>query len=147
MSARSELAGYRELQRQFKALGKVPQKVVTKAARRGAAISQKDAKQNAPVDTGNLRRGIKMIGEKSKRRGKKVFQIVFDRAYNNIFQKRNAQGEIVAYYPVSQEYGFFTKDGRYIPGYRFMRNSIENNQRAIRKEITSVMMNELEKFR
>ena len=90
----------------------------------------KDAKSDAPVDTGNLKRGMKLKGERSKQKGKKVYRIVFDSAMNDIFQKKDSSGKVIAYYPISQEYGFFAKNGRYIPGYRFLHNSLQNNSRG-----------------
>ena len=53
-------------------LGKVPQKHVTSSARKGMNISLKDAKANAPYDTGMLKKGIVMKGERSRQRQKGI---------------------------------------------------------------------------
>lgn len=140
-----KLEGMRELQKSLEKLGKVPQKHVTSAARKGMNIPLKAAKANAPVDTGMLKKGMKLVGEKSKYKGKKVYRIVFDRAYNDIFQKPNKQGKITGYYPVSQEYGFFAKNGRYIPGYRFIHSTFESNTSKIEKTIVSEMQKKIDK--
>jgi len=129
------IEGMKELQKSLKNLGKVPQKHVTASARKGMNIVLKDAKSDAPVETGNLKRGMKLKGERSKQKGKKVYRIVFDSAMNDIFQKKDSSGKVVAYYPISQEYGFFAKNGRYIPGYRFLHNSLQNNSRKMEKRL------------
>ena len=86
-------------------------------------IALKSARKNAPQgDTGELKGGMKLIGEKSRTKGKKVYQVVFDRSKNNVFQKKNKDGKVTGYYPASQEYGFFAKNGRYISGYHFMKS-------------------------
>lgn len=139
-----KVEGMRELQKNLKKLGKVPQKHVTSAARKGMNISLKDAKANAPYDTGMLKKGIVMKGEKARVKGKKVYRIVFDRNMNDVFQKKNKEGKITGYYPVSQEYGFFAKNGRYIPGYRFIRDSLTDNVSKIEKTIVSTMKTKID---
>lgn len=134
-----KIEGMKGLQKSLKKLGEVPQKHVTASARKGMNIVLKDAKANAPVDTGNLKRGMKLKGERSKSKGKKVYRIVFDSAMNDIFQKKDSSGKVIAYYPISQEYGFFAKNGRYIPGYRFLHNSLQNNSREMEKTIVKEM--------
>ena len=133
------IEGMRGLQKSLKKLGEVPQKHVTASARKGMNIVLKDAKANAPYDTGMLKKGIKLVGERSRTKGKKVYRVVFDRAMNDVFQKKNAEGKITGYYPVSQEYGFFAKNGRYIPGYRFISDSLTDNVSKIEKTIVGEM--------
>jgi HK97 gp10 family phage protein len=145
-SSRAEIRGMRELQQTIKELGKLPQKCVTKAARNGAKIAQKDAKINAPVDQGNLKRGIVLRPEKSRTQGKKVFQVTFNRNMNEFFVKVSKDGKR-AYYPASMEYGYFAKNGRYIPGYRFMRKSIDNNEQLIEDAMIDVLAKEIDKLR
>lgn len=146
MARRSEIVGMRELQNTIKELGKLPQKCVTKAARKGARIALVDAKQNAPVDTGNLKRALKLVPEKNRVRGKKVFQVSFDRSFNDVFVKISADGKR-SYYPASQEYGYFAVNGRYIPGFRYLRNSIDNNEQKIEKTMVDVLAGEIDKLR
>ena len=129
----------KQLEKSLKKLGKVPQKHVTASSKKGMNIVLKDAKANAPYDTGMLKKGIVLKGERSRSKGKKVYRVVFDRAMNDVFQKKNAEGKITGYYPVSQEYGFFAKNGRYIPGYRFIHDSLADNTRKVEKKIVSEM--------
>ena len=133
------IEGMKQLEKSLKKLGEVPQKHVTTSARKGMNIVLKDAKANAPYDTGMLKKGIVLKGERSRTKAKKVYRVVFDRAMNDVFQKKNAEGKITGYYPVSQEYGFFAKNGRYIPGYRFIHDSLADNTRKVEKKIVSEM--------
>lgn len=138
------LEGMDRVKRGLERLGKVPQKHVTSSARAGMNISLKESRTNAPYDTGELKKGIIMTGERSRTRGKKVYRVVFDSKMNDVFQKKDSTGKIVAYYPVSQEYGFFAKDGRYIPGYRFISQSLTDNTSKIQEKIISRMEKKIE---
>lgn len=139
-----KVEGMKELERSLKKLGDVPQKHVTSSARKGMNIPLKSAKANAPYDEGHLSKGMKLKGERSRYKGKKVYQVVFDERYNHIFQKKDKEGKIIGYYPVSQEYGFFAKNGRYIPGYRFIRDSLTDNVGKIEKTIVSEMKKKID---
>jgi HK97 gp10 family phage protein len=143
--AKYKIEGMKELEKSIKKLGQVPQKCVTPAARKGMNIAFKSAKQNAPVDTGELKGGMKLLGEKAKVKGKKVYQVVFDRAKNDVFQKKNQGGKVIGYYPASMEYGFFAKNGRYIPGYHFLKKALEGNKVAIEKKIVDEMSKQIDK--
>ena len=134
-----KVEGMRELQKSLKRLGDVPQKHVTASARRGMNTVLKESRANAPVDTGALKKGMKLQGERSRHKGKKVYQVVFNKKYNEIFQKKNASGDITGYYPVSQEYGFFARDGSYIPGYRFIHQSFASKAKEMEKTIVKEM--------
>ena len=139
-----KIEGMKELERSLKRLGKVPQKHVTSSAKKGMNIVLKQSRANAPYDTGALKKGIILAGEKAKAKGKKVYRIVFDRAMNDVFQKKNAEGKVTGYYPVSQEYGFFAKNGRYIPGYRFISDSLIENTSKIQQTIVSEMKKKID---
>lgn len=145
MAKKTEIEGMKELKRLLKKLGDVPQKTVTPAARKGMNIALKDAKKDAPVDTGDLKKGMKLHGEKSKAKGKKVYRIVFDAKMNDIFQKKDESGKVVAYYPFSQEYGFFARNGKYIPGFRFIHNAFNSNYNQIQKTIVKEMSKNVDK--
>lgn len=140
-----EIEGMRELKRAIKRLGDVPQKAVTPAARKGMNIALKSARVLAPEDTGELKKGMKLVGERSRHKGKKVYQVVFDRAKNYIFQKKNKEGKVIGYYPASQEYGFFARNGRYIPGYHFLEKALTSNAKKIEKVIVQEMLKRIEK--
>lgn len=147
-----KVEGMKELERSLDKLGKVPQKHVTSASKKGMNIVLKQSRANAPYDTGALKKGIKLVGEKSKLKGKKVYRIVFDREMNDVFQKPvqnvgesgSPNAKNPAYYPMSQEYGFFARDGRYIPGYRFIHDSFQSNVPQIEKTIVSEMKKKID---
>jgi hypothetical protein len=139
-----KVEGMEKLQKDLEKIGQVPQKYVTASARRGMNIALKDSKANAPYDTGMLKKGIVMKGERARAKGKKVYRIVFDRNMNDVFQKPNKEGKVTGYYPISQEYGFFAKNGRYIPGYRFIHDSLIDNTSKIEKTIVSEMQKRID---
>lgn len=143
--AKFKFEGMKKLQKSLKKVGSVPQKVVTPAARKGMNVALKSAKVNAPVDTGELKSGMKLVGERSRTKGKKVYQVVFDRAKNDTFQTRNSLGDINGYYPASQEYGFFARDGKYVPGYHFLEKSLTGNVNKIEKTIVDEMQKRIDK--
>lgn len=144
MAVKFKIEGMDKLQKDLKKLGQVPQKHVTSSSRKGMNIVLKDSKANAPYDTGQLKKGIILKGERSRLKGKKVYRIVFDPAMNEVFQKKNKDGKVIGYYPVSQEYGYFTKNGRYIPGYRFIHDSLTGNTIKVVRTIVDVMKSKID---
>lgn len=137
MAHNSEIVGMKELEKAFKQLGKIPQTVATKGAKAGAQIAFKAAKQNAPVDSGDLKGGIVMKPERRVKAGKKVYDIMMDPAKNDIFVKTSKAGKR-SYYPASQEYGYMTANGGYVPGFRYLRKAITDNARAIENKVVEV---------
>jgi hypothetical protein len=76
--------------------------------------------------------------EKTRIRGKKVFDITFDSSMNDIFVKESKTGKR-AYYPASMEYGFMKKDGGYVPGFHFLRNALTENKSAIESKVVGIL--------
>lgn len=144
MKIKFGVIGIDKLNRDLKKLGKVPQKHVTAAAKKGMNPVLKAAKADAPEDEGNLKRGIKLSGERSRHKGKKVYRIIFDPSMNDIFQKKNSEGKITGYYPISQEYGFFAKNGRYIPGFSFIHDALISNAKNAGKIIVTHMKSKID---
>ena len=139
-----KIEGMKELKKSLDKLGKVPQKHVTSTSKKAMNISLKDARANAPYDTGDLKKGIVLNGEKASVKAKKVYQVIFDSSMNDVFQKKNAEGKVTGYYPVSQEYGYFARNGRYIPGYRFISDSLTDNTNKIEKTIVDTMKKKID---
>ena len=122
-SGASITADVKDIEKTIKMLnkaGKSPQKAVTRAAGRAGTVLKRKIKQGeVPRKTGTLRKSIIRVGEKTKKRGKKVYEATFDRKMNDQLQKpikqRGALGgkSGKAYYPASMEYGFLAraKDG------------------------------------
>ena len=140
-----KIEGMEEIEAAFKRMGKVPLKMVSPAVRKAMAPIHKQAKADAPEDIGNLKRGIILKGERSRTKGKKVYRIAFDPAMNSIFQKPDADGKITGYYPVSQEYGYFTRGGKYIPGYAFIRGSFNAGANAASRQMIQEIAKNIEK--
>lgn len=106
-----DMVGWDECIKKIERLGKVPKKHVTAAVKKSMNPILKAARAGAPKDSGDLRKGIILVGERNRPRAKKVYRIVFDRKYNQTFQKPDKSGKVTGYYPVSMEYGFFDKKG------------------------------------
>lgn len=140
------ITGVTELQRTLDDLGKLPQRCVTKAANKGARELLRAIKAAAPVETGDLRRGIVVKPEKSKRRGKKFYQVVFDYKMNDVFVKYSKDGKRY-YYPSSMEYGFKTRDGGWTPGYRFMKKTADAQDTNVKTTMVRVLNEELDKLK
>lgn len=87
MTVNIDWSDFRRLSRTVDKLGGLPQKCVTKAARKGGNLVLKAVRQKAPEDTGDLKRGLRLKAEKTRTKGKKVFDIVFDAGMNSVFQK------------------------------------------------------------
>lgn len=155
MAMTIDFSDFVRLEKSIKQLGKLPQKCVTKAAKKGARIVQKEARNNSPDvnSLGYLKEGIILVGERSKKKkGKKVYQVVFDSGLNDVFQKKiKNPGKYggknpTAYYPASLEYGFKTGGEKgYSPGFRFMRNAAEDKESETVKVITDTLINALDK--
>lgn len=137
-----EIKGMKALITAVDEIGKLPQKCVRGAARKGADIAMKAARVNAPVYTGPaiegvvpgaLKKGITKKEERSRTKGKAVFDVMMDPKKNEIFVKMS--GDKRAYYPASMEYGFLTKSGNKIPGHHFLRNSLTENKDAIEEAV------------
>lgn len=130
----------RGLKKSIRRLGTVPQKYVTQSARRGMNIPLNKARQEAPVEQGDLKKAMKLTGERSRYKAKKVYRIAFNKSYNDVFQSEKG------YYPYSMEYGYHTKDGVYHDhsdetGWMvgFIRNSFNDNIPQIERTIVAEM--------
>lgn len=140
----------RDIERTVKMLneaGKSPQKAVTRAAgRAGTVLKRKIRQGEVPQRSGTLKKSIIRVGEKTRKRGKKVYQVTFDRRMNEQLQKpiRNP-GQLggkssKGYYPASMEYGFLAraKDGSGgIVYYSAALNDFRTRPNAEQKQVTA----------
>ena len=139
----------RDIERTVKMLneaGKSPQKAVTRAAGRAGTVLKRSVKGEVPYKTGTLKQSIIRVGERSRRKGKKVYQVTFDRKMNSQLQKpiRNP-GQLggkssKGYYPASMEYGFLAraKDGSGgIVYYSETLNDFRTRPNAEQKQVTT----------
>ena len=154
-----------DLEKSIKRLGEYPKKQLTSAVRAGAKVVHRAIVSNAPELTGDLKRGIIIHKERTKTPGKVVYDLMFDPAKNKIFQKpiKNKVRSKVgyAYYPASQEYGFFTRrpgggmefsrpDGDgvtldKVPGKHFMREGAESASEQAKSVIIGKALADIEK--
>lgn len=156
-----DLRDLEEAKRTFQAMEKQPTRLVTQAARRGATVVKKAVKGSSevPVLTGLLRSAVKVIKlERSRKRGKKVYEVGFDPAYNDEFQRTDRPiqkpGEFGGkskhpYYPASMEYGFLTRSKgggvSYRPGFHFMTDTGEEMRGTANAEMARKFIDAVEK--
>lgn len=138
---------------------------LAQAVKKGAKVVQKAIQAQAPVDAGDLRAGLILIKEKTRTRGKAVYQVVPAREKNAIFQKP-IQNPVrskspYAYYPASQEYGYFTRrpgggmtyvrsDGSEatmdkVPGKHYMRTGADVASEAAKNLIAKTLLDDITK--
>lgn len=141
-----DIVGYDELLKYIDDFEKLPQRAVTKIAKGGADIAKQAAKDKAPYLTGALESGIVLKGEKSRTKGKKVFDIKMEPGMSDIFVKETRDGTRY-YYPASQEYGFDTKGGGRVHGLYFMKRAATDNNQAIEGKIVRAAMSEIDKIK
>lgn len=155
------VSGLKELETKLNALGKnFPKGKIRKAANKAINLPLKQARKNAPKDSGELRKGIIKVEEKAWKQRRKlkkaVFQIYFDNAKNSIFQRpldpktqgsRGGQTRIPhAYYPVSMEYGFHVAVGKKSPGKKFISRAIEQTQTRTTKVLVDDLLASIDKI-
>lgn len=156
-----------DLERALKQFEGVPQKCVTPAARKGATVVRRAARASAPVFRGKpskqtglpvpglLRTSITLKGEKSRLKGKKVYEVTFNASMNDQLQhsiknqgKYGGKSE-KAYYPASMEYGWLYRKpdgsiGKH-EGYHFMKAAAEASGPAAEAKIIAELTKALNK--
>ena len=146
--------GLSQLQDQFDRLGKFPKKALTKSAKEGMKQPLADAKSSAPVSqkktSGTLKKSIKRKMETPHKKTKSVYQMTFDAKYVDIFKGNKIRNVGVyggekdyGYYPISMEYGFFSRNG-YTRGQYFIRQAIEKNELSSLEKMVRVLNKELD---
>lgn len=141
-------------------LGKLPQKVVNKAAGKGATVAGKAVRAAAPRGkTKQLSKGFKRKPERTKVKGRKAYYYAMDEAKNDIFQKpipanpshpgSRKKNWKHAYYPASIEYGFLTRSKgggmEYVKGTHFARDAAERVRPQVNRIVIKTLTDELDK--
>lgn len=136
---------------------------LARAVKAGTNIVLNAIRAQAPVDSGELKEGIIPSKERSKTKGKVVYQVTFDAKKNAIFQKPIKTPVLSkskkAYYPASQEYGYFTRrpgggmiyvkgDGSQatmnkVPGKYYMRTGADVAGEAAKNAIAKHILDEI----
>lgn len=118
LSLNIRVEGLNELDAQFRRIGKMPKKHLSRAARLGMADPLRQAKANAPIGKntttrGTLKKSITKKMETPNKRNKSVYRLIFSPKYTDVFLKKGGKGKFggkdPAYYPHSVEYGFKEK--------------------------------------
>lgn len=133
------VTGIKEVDKLFDQCLVMTQKHITTAAKKGAKVSWNYAKSKVPVSDdgkgmrppGNLKDSLRMWKEKRKR-GKAVYRI-----------GPNYDG----WYAHFQDSGFTTVNGRWIPGYRFLRDAVDKNRNIINDVIKNELKLQLNKIK
>ena len=134
--ASNNLTGVRELEAILRQVGNAPAKALTKATKKGANIMLKATKQNAPSDTGKMKRSMKLRAEKRKV-GKKVYQIIYK---DETLSKISRTGKR-SFYPASQEHGWKLPNGRKVAPKNFQRNAMNANRSLIMETVIRELTN------
>ncbi|MCL2665723.1 MAG: hypothetical protein FWE82_08925 [Defluviitaleaceae bacterium] len=58
---------------------------------------------------------------------------------------KNKKNRVTAYYPISQEYGYFSKGGKLIPGKRFISGTFEQDIGKFEDTVLKVMKTEIDR--
>ena len=138
---------------------------IARAVKKGGKLVQKAIRAAAPADTGALRDGLILVKERTRVKGKAVYQVTPSREKNAVFQKpiqkpvRSTARH--AYYPASQEYGYFTRrpgggmtyvrsDGseasmNKVPGKYYMRSGADAAEAAAKDAITRSLLDDIAK--
>lgn len=104
--------------------GRIPERELDVVVRSSASGLVSVVNTNAPMRTGDLRRGIipSPMAERSATPGKIVYDVYMDEKMNSTFVKHSKSGKRY-YYPASMEYGFIQRDGMRYPGQYYMRDT------------------------
>jgi HK97 gp10 family phage protein len=137
----TNLSGVDDLMRLLRQVETVPARTMTTAVKKAANIAKAEAKSLAPTKTGDLKRSIGIYAEKL-RVGKKVYQLAFNKNYNEKFVKVSADGKR-SYYPASQEYGFKTRSGGKVQGKFFLKKASKDKIRQLEQMIVDELANSL----
>lgn len=142
-----DISDIRDLELAAKAIGGVTKKQLTPAVRKAMKPVLQAARDAAPVDTGALKKGVILKGEKNKPPLKKVFEVTMDKKKNDVFVKGlDADGEGKrAYYPASQECGFLKKNGGKVPGKHFLKKAAEQQEDNLPDAITDELIGQIQK--
>lgn len=155
----------RKFEKSLKRLGeKTTLKAAKKAAQKGSNVVGKAIRSAAPKgETGQLKHGFKKTAEKSRLKGKFVYQYAMDAAKNDVFQKevknvgKYGGKKNPAYYPASVEYGFLTSAGgglkykpgtgsvKHVEGTHFTKKAAEASAPAAAQTMKKVLSEELDK--
>lgn len=141
--ARIRVEGLNKLMKDIKKLENIPQKQITKGVRRGANVILKEARAIASQrkKTGKMSKKLTLKSERSKKRGKKVMQVTYQKVEKFPEAVKITKDGTRYYYPSSQNFGFRTRDGGKVDGLHFLEGAMQ----AKGKQAAKVMIDEIGK--
>lgn len=142
---RDSVEGLNKLMKDIKKLENMPQKQITKGVRRGTNVILHQARAMAPRRTGKLRKKLTLKPERSKKRGKKVMQVTFQKVEKFPEAVKVAKDGTRYYYPASQNFGFRTRNGGYVEGKHFLEGAMQAKSSEAAKVIVEEIGKEIEK--
>lgn len=142
--ARETVQGLNKLMKDIRKLENMPQKQITKGARRGANIILHEARARAPKRTGKMAKKLTLKAERSKR-GKKVFQITFQKVDRFPESVKIGKDGTRYYYPASQNFGFKTRNGGYVEGKHFLEGAMQAKSNEAAETMVQIIGEEIEK--
>ena len=122
---RVQILGSDEVSLLFRNIDRISENTLDSAAKDGAEIVKKDAKERVPVDTGDLQGAIDIIRkEKTKNTTKKA-------AYQVGVRWKSKKSPDGVNYGAAVEFGHKTKDGKQVPTKPFLRPAVDSNRGEI----------------
>lgn len=128
ISFKTEGYSFEEIAAGVANLGYLPTSIVSSSSKKAATRIKRAARGIAPKRTGLLRSAIEVSRrkERSKTKGKAVWDVWISSAYNSQFQKPSSgQRNGYAYVPASMNYGFTLKNGQHYDGFYYMESAAE----------------------
>lgn len=124
---RESVEGLNKLMKDIKTLEKMPQKQITKGVRKGANVILHEARARASErrKSGKMSKKLTIKAERSKRKGKKVFQVTYQKVEKFPEAVKITKDGKRYYYPSSQNFGFKTRDGEKVDGLHFLEGAMQ----------------------
>lgn len=158
MATRASITGIGDLEEYLKEFGKLPEKVVNDSVMKAGRVILNAARANAPADTGLSKISLVIKAEKKKKKGRRIIRIrfkpdLFDQISAE-YAKTNANRERETkrkhstpfFYPSAMEYGYFIRGGKFVPGYHFLRDAVQQTKSAFEKKLFEELENALNKL-
>lgn len=154
---RARVEGLDKLIKDIKKLENMPQKQITKGVRRGANVILREARAIAKTrhKTNKMWKKLTLKPERSKRRGKKVMQVTYQKVEKFPEAVKITKDGTRYYYPASQNFGFKTRLGtgkkrkkngkEKVEGLNFLSGAMERKYNEASKVIIEEIGKEIDK--
>jgi len=137
MKMEVEMRGFKELEKSLLQLEtKVAKKVVRQALRAGGKILLKAVKQKVPVDTGELKKNIKVKAGKRKKGQASIFVGTSEKNYSGPY----FYASFVEYGHLQGSRNIAKANREFVAARPYMRPSFDLTKKAVEKEITTKLL-------